>query len=33
MVTKIFSVYDEKAKAFGNPFFMVNKGMALRGFA
>lgn len=29
---KIFCVYDSKAETYGTPFFMENKGVALRGF-
>lgn len=30
MIKKIFSVYDEKAEAFLQPFFMQTTGMAIR---
>lgn len=30
MKTKMFSLYDSKAKMFGTPFFMPTIGMALR---
>ena len=33
MVKKIYAVRDEKAEAFGNPFFMGNDGEALRAFS
>jgi len=33
MRTKVFSVFDEKAKAYSNPFFMVHNGLALRAFS
>ena len=32
MKQMIFSVFDEKAKAFANPFFIPNKGQAVRSF-
>lgn len=32
MKTEAFSVYDEKSKAFGVPFFAVNSGVATRMF-
>lgn len=32
MVTKMFTVFDSKSKAFGVPFFMPTVGMALRAF-
>lgn len=33
LVLKIFCVFDSKADAFLSPFFMPNKGMAIRGMA
>lgn len=30
MITKVFSLYDGKAKAFGPPFHMLQRGQALR---
>lgn len=33
MIQQIFSVYDNKAKAFCFPFFAANKELALRYFA
>ncbi len=32
MVLKMFAVYDAKAEAFLNPFFMPATGMAVRAF-
>jgi len=32
MTTKIFSIYDGKAKIFQTPFFRITTGMALRDF-
>jgi len=32
MITKIFSIYDTKAKAYNTPFYMLQEGQALRGF-
>lgn len=29
----VFAVYDNVAKAYANPFYMQNKGMAIRAFA
>lgn len=29
---QIFSVYDKKAVAYGNPFYYHQKGQAIRGF-
>jgi len=31
MKLKIFSIYDSKAEAYKQPFFMLTKGEALRG--
>ena len=33
MKTQIYSVYDTKAEAFGQPFFMQADGIAVRAFA
>lgn len=33
MIIKIFAVFDTKAQAFNSPFFMMNEGMAIRGFS
>lgn len=32
MQTELFAVYDAKAQAFGNPFVMQNRAMAIRAF-
>jgi len=32
MITKIFTVYDSKAEAYLQPFFMPNRGQAIRAF-
>ena len=32
MINKIFAVYDDKAKAFINPFFLPEIGIAVREF-
>ena len=32
MIMQIFSVYDSKAEAFMQPFFMTSKGQAVRAF-
>lgn len=32
MKLKVFSVYDEKAESFGQPFFFAARGMAVRAF-
>lgn len=32
MFFKLYSVYDSKAGAYITPFFLVNKGVALRSF-
>lgn len=32
MIQKVFSVYDSKAEAYLQPFFMMSKGEAVRGF-
>lgn len=32
MIRHMFSVYDNKAEAFCNPFFMENKSTAIRSF-
>lgn len=33
MTLKVFSIFDEKAKCYGQPFFMAHNGMALRAFS
>lgn len=33
MQLKVYSIFDEKAKCFGQPFFMAHNGMALRAFS
>lgn len=33
MEIQVFSVYDNVAKAYMTPFYMQNKGMAIRAFA
>ena len=33
MIVKVFSIHDVKASTFGQPFFAVNKGIAVRMFA
>lgn len=33
MILKVFAVYDEKAEIFAQPFFMANKGTALRAMS
>ncbi len=33
MIQKIFTIYDEKAKAYLPPFFMPESGMAIRTFS
>ncbi|QXP08360.1 MAG: nonstructural protein [Arizlama microvirus] len=33
MVIKVFSIFDDKAQIFSNPFFMPHTGMATRAFA
>lgn len=33
MITKVFSLYDSKAQAFGPPFYMQTRGMAVRALA
>lgn len=33
MVIKVFSIFDEKAQVFSNPFFMPHTGMATRAFS
>lgn len=33
MQTKVFSLYDSKAKMFGPPFYMQTRGMAVRALA
>nr|QJB19262.1 MAG: nonstructural protein [Microvirus sp.] len=32
MIRKVYSVMDEKAKAYAQPFFLEHDGMALRAF-
>lgn len=32
MTMLVYSIFDEKAAVFGVPFFMKNKGIALRAF-
>lgn len=33
MELKVFSIFDEKAKVFSNPFYMGHNGQALRAFS
>lgn len=33
MILKVFSIYDSKAEAFLQPFYMQSKGAAIRSFA
>lgn len=33
MILQVFSVWDEKGTVFSSPFFMANKGLAIRGFS
>lgn len=33
MKLKVFSIFDDKAKAFVNPFFMPHNGLALRALS
>jgi len=33
MIIKVFSIFDDKAQIFSNPFFMPHTGMATRAFA
>lgn len=33
MVLKVFSIFDEKGVVFGQPFYMLHNGEALRAFA
>lgn len=33
MVTKVFGIFDVKAKNYGQPFFMSHSGLALRSFS
>ncbi len=33
MITKIFAIYDSKAKAYMQPFFAGTPGLALRSFS
>lgn len=33
MELQVFAVYDNVAKAYATPFYMQNKGMAIRAFA
>lgn len=33
MILKVFSVFDEKAQVFGQPFFLPHNGIALRSFS
>lgn len=33
MELKVFSIFDEKAQCYGQPFFMAHNGMALRAFS
>jgi len=33
MLIKIFSIFDDKAQVYSNPFFMPHTGMATRAFA
>lgn len=30
MITKIFAIYDQKAEAYLQPFFMATRGLAIR---
>lgn len=32
MILKMFSIYDAKAEAFSQPFFVPTKGLAIRSF-
>lgn len=32
MVVQVFAVYDSKARVYGQPFFVVNEGLAVRAF-
>lgn len=32
MTLEIYSIFDDKARAFATPFFMANEAMALRAF-
>lgn len=32
MIKKIFTVFDSKARVFGNPFFAINEHVACRDF-
>lgn len=32
MIKKIYAVYDSKSESFGNPFFQIARGEALRSF-
>jgi len=32
MIMKIYSIFDEKAKAYAQPFYMAHDGQAVRGF-
>jgi len=33
MKLKVFSIFDEKAQVFSQPFFMAHNGLALRAFS
>lgn len=33
MILKVFAIYDSKAEAYLQPFFMANKGTAIRAIA
>ena len=33
MIVKVFSIFDDKAQIFANPFFMPHTGMATRAFS
>lgn len=33
MILKIFAIYDAKAEAYNQPFFLHNEGQATRGFS
>lgn len=33
MILKVFSIFDEKAAVYGQPFFMPHNGQALRAFS
>lgn len=33
MIKKVYCIYDEKAKLYNDPFYMVNHGVATRTFS